>query len=106
MTFEDREHAFEAHFAFEQELDFKAQQRRNRLLALWAGAKMDLAGQALEDYVLSVVRADLRHAGPEDVYTKVLTDLADKGVPVAPRDLRQKMIELAAVARHDVHEGA
>jgi hypothetical protein len=106
MTFEDREHAFEAHFAFEQELDFKAQQRRNRLLALWAGAKMNLTGEALEAYVLSVVRADLRHTGPEDVYTKVLTDLADKGVAVAPRDLRQKMIELAAVARHDVHEGA
>jgi hypothetical protein len=106
MTFEDREHAFEAHFAFEQELDFKAQQRRNRLLALWAGAQMNLTGEALEDYVLSVVRADLRHTGPEDVYTKVLTDLADKGVAIAPRDLRQKMIELAAVARNDVHEGA
>ena len=105
MTFEDREHAFEAHFAFEQELDFKSKQRRNRLLALWAGEKMDLTGEALEDYVLSVVRADLRHAGPEDVYTKVLTDLAEKGAPVAPRDLRQKMLELAAVARHDVDEG-
>jgi hypothetical protein len=105
MTFEDREHAFEAHFAFEQELDFKAQQRRNRLLALWAGAKMDLTGEALEDYVLSVVRADLRHVGPEDVYTKLLTDLSEKGAAVAPRDLRQKMIELAAVARHEVHEG-
>jgi hypothetical protein len=106
MTFEDREHAFEAHFAFEQELDFKAQQRRNRLLALWAGAKMDLTGEALEDYVLSVVRADLRHVGPDEVYAKVLTDLSEKGASVAPRDLRQKMVELAAIARHDVHEGA
>jgi len=105
MTFEDREHAFEAHFAFEQELDFKAQQRRNRLLALWAGAKMNLKDEALEDYVVSVVRADLRHAGPEDVYTKVLTDLADTGAAVAPRELRQKMIELTAVARHEVQDG-
>ncbi len=105
MTFEDREHAFEAHFAFEQELDFKSKQRRNRLLALWAGDKMDLAGEALEDYVLSVMRADLRHAGPDDVYTKVLTDLAEKGAAVAPRELRQKMLELTAVARHEIHDG-
>jgi hypothetical protein len=35
----------------------------------------------------------------------VLTDLADTGAADSPRELRQKMIELAAVARHDVHEG-
>ena len=104
-TFNDREQAFEAHFALDQEQEFKAQARRDRALAKWAGAKLGLTGQALEDYELAVMRADLREAGDDDVFQKVMADMAEKGVEVLPTELRAKMDELLLVARREIKEG-
>ena len=98
-TFDDREHAFEAHFAFEEELDFKTQGRRDRLVAEWAGGLMGLTGGELETYVLSVMRADLRAPGDADVYDKVLTDLAHKDVHIDPHEVRTQMDRFLAEAR-------
>jgi len=41
-TFDDRERSFEKKFAMDQELKFKAEARRNRLLGQWAAAKLGL----------------------------------------------------------------
>ncbi|MGC1305126.1 MAG: ATPase inhibitor subunit zeta [Caulobacteraceae bacterium] len=101
-TFDDREHAFEAHFAFEQELDFKVHAKRDRLAGLWAGGLMGLKDVELENYVLSLVRADLREAGDHDVYEKVLSDLADKGVDILPQAVRDQMDLFLAQARSDL----
>ena len=40
-TFDERENAFEAKFALDSELQFKAEARRNKLIGLWAA---DLLG--------------------------------------------------------------
>jgi hypothetical protein len=104
-TFNDREQGFEAHFALDQEQEFKAQARRDRALALWAGQKMGLSGEQLENYTLAVMRADLREPGDEDVFQKVLADLAEKNVEVLPHELRTKMDELLATARKEIKEG-
>ena len=101
-TFDDREHAFEAHFAFEEELDFKAKARRDRLVGLWAGGLMGLSGEALEDYVLSVMRADLRKADGDEVYQKVLADLADRGVAIKPQEVHATLDKLMTQAREDM----
>ncbi len=39
-TFNDRENAFETKFAFDAEMQFKAEARRNKLLGLWAAGLM------------------------------------------------------------------
>ena len=39
-TFDDREKAFEKKFAHDQDLKFKAESRRNKALAEWAGANV------------------------------------------------------------------
>src|SRR6185436_20277793 len=41
-TFDDREKAFENIYARDQEMQFKIVARRNRLLGMWAAAKMGL----------------------------------------------------------------
>ena len=105
-TFNDREHAFEAHFALEEELEFKAQARRDRLLGLWAGETLGLSGEALDRYVESVVRADLREPGDADVFQKVLADFADKEVRIMPQALRERMDALLAQARREVQAGS
>ena len=42
-TFDEREQGFERKFALEQEQEFKATARRNRLLGEWAAELMGLA---------------------------------------------------------------
>ena len=101
-TFDDREHAFEAHFAFEEGLEFNVRARRDRLVAEWAGGLMGLTGEALEGYVASVLRADLREVSGGELYQKVLADLADHGAAVQPQEVRSQVEALTSEARREV----
>ena len=101
-TFDDREKGFEKKFAHDQDLKFKAEARRNKLLAEWAGAKLGLTGPAMEDYVKAVRKADLAEKGDDDVFGKVKADLAAKGVSVADADIRKVMAEALAKAVTDI----
>jgi hypothetical protein len=104
-TFEDREKSFEKKFALDQDLKFKAESRRNKALAEWAGGLMGLKDAALDDYVKAVRKADLAEKGDDDVFRKVQGDLKAKGVSVSDADIRKKMGEFLAKAVADV-EGA
>jgi hypothetical protein len=77
-TFDDREHAFEAKFAHDAEMQFRAEARRNKLLGLWAAELLGKSGDAATAYAAEVVKADMEEPGEEDVYRKVAGDLGDK----------------------------
>ena len=47
-SFDERERAFEKKFALDEELKFRAEARRNRLLAQWAAEKLGLAGAEVD----------------------------------------------------------
>ena len=79
-TFDKREQGFEQKFAHDADLKFKAEARRNKALAEWAGAKMGMSGAELEDYIKAVRKADLAEKGDEDVFGKVKADFAAKGI--------------------------
>ena len=95
-SFDDREKAFEAKFAHDAEMAFKAGARRNKLLGLWAADLMGKTGAAAEAYALDVVKADFEEAGHEDVVRKVAADLGDLADAAT---IRAKMEELLAVAK-------
>jgi hypothetical protein len=101
-TFDDREKGFEKKFALDQDLKFRAESRRNRLLAEWAAAKLGIMGDALPDYVRSVVKADLEEKGDEDVFRKLHNDFAAAGVRVSDDEIRTAMGELLAKAVADI----
>jgi len=101
----DREQAFEAHFAHDQELEFKAAMRRDRQLGHWAGELMGLSGADLDTYAATVVRADLKEVGDDDVFTKVVADLAEKNVDILPSAVRAKMDQLFATALKALKDG-
>jgi hypothetical protein len=101
-TFDDREKAYEKKFALDQDLKFKAESRRNKMLAEWAGAKLGIEGAALEDYIKAVRKADLAEAGDDDVLRKVKQDFADKGVAIDEAELRKVMGEFFAKAVAEV----
>src|SRR6056297_1763193 len=95
-TFDDREHAFENKFAHDQEMQFKAEARRNKLMGLWVADILEKSGEAAEEYAKSVVKADFEEAGHEDVMRKVMGDLDGR----VPEDqVRKKYEELLAVAK-------
>lgn len=102
-TFDDREHAYEAKFAHDAELNFKAESRRNRLLGEWAAGLLGKTGDDATAYVRQVVTADFEEAGDEDVYRKLAGDLADKA---NEQTIRAKMAELRALARKQVVDEA
>src|SRR6202035_1856413 len=88
-TFDKREEGFEKKFALDEELKFKAEARRNKLLGLWAAAKLGIAGDAANAYAREVVAADFEEAG--NVLHKVLKDLTAKGDAITEVELRAKM---------------
>ncbi|MBY6081079.1 MULTISPECIES: DUF1476 domain-containing protein [Ruegeria] len=98
-TFDERENAFEAKFAHDEEMQFKAQARCNKLLGLWAAEKMGKSGDEAAEYAKSVVIADFEEAGHEDVVRKVAADLGDLS---SPEEIRAKMAELLPVAKAQV----
>jgi len=104
-TFDDRERGFESKFALDQELEFKAGARRNRMLGHWAAGLMGLEGERIEDYAKAVVKSDFELPGDEDVLRKVFEDLKGSGVSVVEDDVRMKMDELLAQAREQIRSG-
>lgn len=93
-TFDKREEGFEKKFAHDEELRFKANARRNKLLGLWAAEKLGVSGDAANVYAKEVVMADFEESGDDDVFKKVRKDLDAKGVTVSDQDLRRAMVDL------------
>jgi len=104
-TFDEREKSFEKKFAHDQDLKFKAESRRNKMIAEWAAAKLGLSGGAVDDYVKAVRKADLTQKGDDDVIGKISKDFADKGVQVAEADIRNQMSEFLAKAVTEIEAG-
>jgi hypothetical protein len=98
-TFDDREHAFEAKFAHDEEMQFKAVARRNKLLGLWAAELMGKSADEADVYAREVVKADFEEAGHEDVVRKVAGDL---GSLADDATIRAKMEELLTVAKSQI----
>ncbi len=100
--FDEREKGEEARFAHNAELQFKAEARRNKLLGIWAAELMSLQGEEARAYAAAVVAADLTAHGEEDVFTKVSTDLHERGIYVPDAVIRQKMTQLGQTARDQI----
>src|SRR5262245_48378302 len=79
-TFDKREEGLEKKFALDEELRFKANARRNKMLGMWAAEKLGLQGPAADAYSKEVVLADFEEPGDGDVFAKVRKDFDAKGV--------------------------
>ncbi len=93
-TFDEREHAYEAKFARDEELSFKAKARRDRRFGAWVATQLGLTGAPAEDYAIKVVRADLAHPGDKAIIETVLADLKSQGLATDERKLKVKLIDL------------
>ncbi|WP_213980364.1 DUF1476 domain-containing protein [Sphingomonas sp. dw_22] len=103
-TFDDRERAFEAQYARDEDMAFRVIARRNRLLGQWAAAKMGLTPEETDAYAKAVVRADFEEAGDEDVIRKLLGDLLAAGIEIDDATVRRAISEQTVEARRQLME--
>jgi hypothetical protein len=104
-TFDKREEGFEKKFAHDEELRFKANARRNKLLGLWAAEKLGLSGAEADAYAKEVVVADFEESGDDDVLRKVRNDFEAKGVAQSDDDIRRTMLGLMEQAIAQIKAG-
>ncbi len=104
-TFDKREAGFENKFAHDEEMQFKATARRNKLLGVWAAQKLGISGAAADAYAKDLVIADLAETGDEDVVRKLVADFAAEKVAISETDIRSAMVTLMATAVSQVQAG-
>jgi hypothetical protein len=102
-TFDEREHAYEAKFAHDEELRFKAKARRDKALGAWAAAQLGLPAN---DYSAELIRLDFNHPGDATLIEKVLGDFRAKGVALDEPALKKKLVELMAQAVAEIEAGS
>jgi hypothetical protein len=104
-TFDERENAYEAKFARDEELRFKAKARRDKAFGAWVAVQLGLTGAAADDYAKQALHEHFKHPGDAALIAKVLEDVKAKGASVDERALKRKLIELMAQAVAEIEAG-
>ncbi|MDX1400937.1 MAG: DUF1476 domain-containing protein [Kiloniellales bacterium] len=101
--FDDREKAFEKKFQHDQDLQFKVEVRRNKMLGIWVANELfGLTGDEADAYAKEVVSADFEEPGEEDVVRKVMADIEARNIDFSEHRLRSRMEELLKAAKEQV----
>jgi len=103
-TFDDRERAFEAKFARDQEMEFKIHARRDRLLGRWAAERMGLTQAEADGYCRDLVHADFEMSGDTDITKKLLGDLTAAGVDIEETTIADHIARATVDARRQLIE--
>ena len=91
-SFEDRKKSFEKKFAHDEEKQFKISARRNKYLGVWVSKILGYNSDQEKEYIQSVIKADFKEEGDEDVFQKIKDDL--KIHNISDNEIREKMKEL------------
>jgi len=101
-TFDDRDRAFEAKFAADEEFAFRVTARRNKLLGQWAAEQMKLTPEEADAYARAVVHAEFEEAGDEDVVRKLVGDLTAAGIETDEGQVRTALDAKLVEARRQL----
>ena len=63
---------------------------------------MGIEGAAADEYARTVVTADLKEEGDNDVFAKIRADFDAKGVEQSDHQIRRTMDELLAKAKEEI----
>ncbi len=96
--FSQREDALENKFAFDETKRFRAEARRNKLLAQWVGERAKMTADQIAAYATELIQSDLKTPGDADVLAKIVADLKSRGVTVSNDEVRTEMTRCYQVA--------
>lgn len=102
MSMMDRERDFEARYAHDQELRFRIEARRNKLLGLWAAEKLGKSGDDAKSYAQDVIKSAFTSAGDEDVFQKIRKDFDAGAVVQSDHQIRRNMVEFLTEAEKQI----
>ena len=101
-TFDRREEAFEARFAHDENIDFRAHARRNLKLGLWAAGHLGKSGDEAHEYAQALVTAEIEGTGQDSVFRKLQHDLRMAAVPQSDHQIKRQMDDLLAESRQEI----
>ena len=104
-TFDKREETFEKTFVHEEELQFRAEARRNKLLGFWAAEKLGKTPEQARVYANELVAAETAANASQIVIERVLKDFQGAGVDQSEHQVRRVMDELLATATAEIKAG-
>ena len=104
-TFDKREETFEKTFVHEEELQFRAEARRNKLLGLWAAEKLGKTPELARVYANELVAAETAANASQIVLERVVKDFQNAGVDQSEHQVRRMMDELLATATAEIKAG-
>ena len=99
-NFNDREKGFERKFVNDQEVEFKINAKRNKLLATWVANILKFNEEQKKIYIIEVIKSDFQEAGDHDVFKKIKKDLEGKNIQ--DTEIRQKMSEFLETAKKEI----
>lgn len=105
-TFDQREESFEKRFAHDEELQFRAEARRNKLVGLWAAEKLGKTGEAAIAYADTLVAQEISADADDRVVAQVKKDFDAAGVAQSEHQIRRTMDEMLARAKAEIKSGA
>lgn len=101
-TFDERERHEETRYKHDQELQFKARNRGNKLFGLWIAEQLGLHGDPAEAYARDVVMVDFEAPGDDDLLTKVKADLVAKSVALSDHLLTKHLLDCRQMAMEQI----
>ena len=104
-TFDEREQAYEAKLAHDEELRFKANIRRTKWLGLWAAEKLGKTGKAADDYASGLITEQIEGNAPDGVFRKIRADFDAADVAQSDHQIHRVIDELLAKATQEVFAG-
>ncbi|PZR82827.1 MAG: DUF1476 domain-containing protein [Hyphomicrobiales bacterium] len=105
-TFDEREHAFEAKLAHDEELKFKARARRDKWLGLWAAGKLGKTGAAAEDFASRLVAIEIEKDSTSQILKTIRADFDRAGITISDLEIRKQMDALLVAAVEEIMKGA
>ena len=102
VQFEDRERAREAKFAHDEEMAFKADIRRNRLVGQWLAEQMGLSGSEAAEYAHALSQSETSLKSPDAFLEHMLQEAQAKNLDISEHMLRKQMDDCLAEARRQI----
>jgi hypothetical protein len=103
--FDRRQKGFESKYQRDQEHEFRAQARRDKLFGLWLAEQFGITGDSAVSYAADVVESNFEKPGDEDMLDKVRADIKEKGSELTNENLILKLNELYSVADKQIEQG-
>jgi len=100
-SFDEREKSFEKKFVHDEEIQFKINAKRNKLLGLWAAEKLGKNDSEKDSYIQEVIKSDFSEPGDEDVFKKIHNDFKKASLDIPENQIRQQMKDLLESAKKD-----